>query len=213
MKVLILSGSNHGFDLSAVVIQEFLKAESDMDVSLTEDAEALCCLEGYDVCVFGTGFTRVERHDDGSADRVDDLTPAQERGLFDFVHGGGGLAGVHGTAWWIPSRAVPLLGGHANWHPPGLIFEVEIADDAHPITQGVTPFEVEDEIYMSAYDPAIHILAKATWYKEEHPLAWIQPYGAGLVFYTALGHTADTFQRPMMQRLMVNGIRYVAEHD
>jgi type 1 glutamine amidotransferase len=213
MKVVILSGSNHGFESSARAIDEFLRQEADIDVHVVDDKDILCALNGYDACVFGTGFTRTVRLDDGTLERLDDLTPQQEHGLFDFVHGGGGLVGTHGTAWWIPSRAVPLLGGHANWHPPGLIFEVQIADTEHPITRDVSDFEVEDEIYMSAWDPAIHILATATWQEKEHPLAWTQPYGAGRVFYTALGHTAATFARPMMQRLMINGVRWVASRS
>ena len=108
-----------------------------------------------------------------------------------------------------PRRAV--LGGHANWHPPGLTFEVQIEDGDHPITEGVSSFEVKDEIYMSAWYPSIHILATATWQEKQHPLAWTQSYGAGRVFYTALGHTSDTFQRPMMQRLMTNAVRWTVE--
>jgi type 1 glutamine amidotransferase len=211
MKVLILSGPNHGFDSSATVIHGFLERQADIDVEVTQDKEALGSLGAVDVCVFGTGFTKAVRRDDGGVDRVDDLTPAQEQGLFDYVEGGGGLVGIHGTAWWIPSRAVPLLGGHANWHPPGLTFEVQIEDEDHPITEGVSCFEVEDEIYMSAWDPSIHILATATWQEKQHPLAWTQPFGAGRVFYTALGHTADTFERPMMQRLMTNAVRWTVE--
>jgi len=210
MKVMILSGPNHGFDSSAIVIHGFLEGHADIDVEVSQDKEALCSLGTVDVCVFGTGFTRAARRAGGAVDRVDDLTPAQEQGLFAHVEGGGGLVGIHGTAWWIPSRAVPLLGGHANWHPPGLTFEVQIENGDHPISEGVPSFEVKDEIYMSAWDPSIHILATATWQEKQHPLAWTQSYGAGRVFYTALGHTSDTFQRPMMQRLMTNAVRWTA---
>lgn len=102
------------------------------------------------------------------------------------------------------------MGGHANWHPPGLTFEVQIEDHGHPVTEDVANFEVEDEIYMSAWDPSIHILASATWQDKRHPLAWTQPFGEGRVFYTALGHGPGTFERAMMQRLMVNGAIWAA---
>ena len=209
MKALVLSGENHGFDQSASVIHAFLN-QAGVDAELVDDKEVLLSLDGYDACVFGTGFTKAERQEDGSLARLDDLTREQEQALFGYVAGGGGLVGIHGTAWWIPSRAVPLLGGHANWHPPGLTFEVQIDDGDHPITAGVKNFEVEDEIYMSAWDPSIHILATATWQDKQHPLMWTQPFGEGRVFYTALGHTADTFERPMMQKVLTNGVRWVA---
>ena len=62
-----------------------------------------------------------------------------------------GLAAIHGAAAWnIAGRYMDLLGGAANWHPPGLTFTVNIADSAHPALDGVADFEVEDEIYMTA---------------------------------------------------------------
>lgn len=208
MKALVLSGENHRFNASAPIIHKFLDASDGIDAEMTEDKDALRSLNAYDVCVLGTGFTKSVKLEDGTVERLDDLTPEQERGLFDYVSGGGGLVGMHGTAWWIPSRAVPLIGGHANWHPPGLTFEVQIDDANHDITEGMTAFEVDDEIYMSAWDPSIHVLASATWSDKQHPMAWTQPYGEGRVFYTTLGHGPATFERPMMQKLMTNGTRW-----
>ena len=107
------------------------------------------------------------------------------RGWSAFTERRGGLADV------------PLTSSvdHANWHPPGGTFTVNIDDSDHPITQGVEDFEVEDEIYMSAYDPYIHILASAEWSEKQHPLAWVKSYGDGRVFYTALGHGPGTFEQ------------------
>ena len=210
MKVLVLSGSNHQFGSSASVIHGFLNSADDLDVTLDDQKDILAspAMNEFDVCVFGTGFIRTVRESDGTLKREPDLSPAQEDGLFDFVAGGKGLVGVHGTGWWIHSRAVDLIGGHANWHPPGLTFKVQIEDTEHPVTHGLGDFEVEDEIYMSAWDPSIHILATAEWSDKDHPMAWVKPYKAGRVFYTTLGHTSDTFERQAMQTLMTQGVRW-----
>lgn len=210
MDVLILSGPNHGFEKSAEVIHEFLAAQDGLSVTLTDDRDILASdrMAGFDVCVFGTGFTRAVRQEDGSLAREPDLTPPQEDGLFAFVRGGRGLVGIHGTAWWIGGRAVDLIGGHANWHPPGLTFTVKIDDADHPVTQGLEDFEVEDEIYLSAYEPSLHILASAEWHGRAHPMAWVKPYGDGRVFYTALGHGPGTFARPPMQALVCRGVQW-----
>ena len=210
MNVLILSGENHRFADSAEVINGFLRVQDDLSVALETDKDVLTsgALNAFDVLVHGTGFTRTERGADGSVNRVPDLTPEQENGIFEFVAGGKGLVGIHGTAWWIGGKAVDLIGGHANWHPPGMTFTVQIADDAHPITQGIDDFEVEDEIYMSAWDPTIHILATATWSDKQHPMAWVKPYGDGRVFYTTLGHGPGTFERAAMQKLVTQGARW-----
>lgn len=213
MKVLILSGPNHRFADSATVIHGFLSKAEGMDVTLSEDKNVLAspALGQVDALVFGTGFMRMEKGPDGANRRVPDLTLAQEDGLFDFVSGGKGLVGIHGTGWWIGGRAVDLIGGHANWHPPGLTFQVEIADAGHPVMQGVGNFEVEDEIYMSAWDPKIHILATAAWSGKAHPMAWVKSYGKGRVFYTTLGHGPGTFERPAMQQVMTQAVRWAGE--
>lgn len=210
MKILVLSGSNHGFDKSAPVIAGCLSQQADMQVTVGDDKALLTSpqLNEYDACVFGTGFTRSSRQEDGTIKRESDLTPAQEAGLFRFVESGKGLVGVHGAAWWIGGRAVDLIGGHANWHPPGLTFTVNVDDASHPVTAGIHDFEVEDEIYISAYEPTLHILASAQWHGRAHPMAWVKSFGQGRVFYTTLGHTADTFMRPTMQQLVTQGVRW-----
>lgn len=212
MNILLLSGPNHNFAESADVIHTFLQSQPDLAVTLINDKAILTGpdLHQFDACIFGTGFTRGTLQADGKIRREPDLTPAQEEGLLHYVAGGKGLVGIHGTGWWIGGRAVDLLGGHANWHPPGLTFTVNIDDPDHPITQALTDFEVEDEIYISAYAPDLHILASAQWQGRSHPMAWVKPYGAGRVFYTALGHGPGTFARPAMQQLIMQGVRWAA---
>lgn len=210
--VLVLSGTNHGFADSAAVIGGFLADDSAINATITDDKDIFTspALAEQDVCILGTGFTRSQRAADGSVTYHSELTPEQAEGLYQFVAGGKGLVGVHGTAWWIGGPAVDLIGGHANWHPPGLTFTVNVEDGGHPVMNGIEDFEVEDEIYMSAYDPAIHILASAQWSDKAHPVAWVKPYGEGRVFYTALGHTSATFMRPSMQQMMRQGTVWAA---
>ncbi len=211
-KVLVLSGPNHAFDQCAPIIAEALMRDRSLEVTLSEDKMILAeGLGGYGVLVLGTGFTTLQRQPDGTNQRVPDLTPEQQQGLFAFVWGGGGFVGVHGTGWWIGGEAMKLVGGHANWHPAGLEFSVEIADREHPITRGLGDFTVTDEIYMSAWDPAIHVLATATCFDRQFPMAWSHKYGDGRVFYTTLGHDSSTFRNPAVQQMLINGTRWVAE--
>ena len=212
MNVLVFSGDNHRFADCASVILEFLEAERNLSVESSDDKGIFVSsqLEKFDVCVFGTGFTRQVRHSDNTWTMEQELTPRQEAGLFEFVSGGKGLVGVHGTAWKVGSRVVDLIGGHANWHPPGGTFRVHIEDPSHPATQGIADFELEDEIYISAYDPDLHILATAEWSDHDHPLAWVKTYGEGRVFYTTLGHGPATFEQLGMQKL-IQGLGWAAK--
>ena len=130
-------------------------------------------------------------------------------GLISVITKSGGRE-FHGTGWWIGGEHIGLVGGHANWHPPGLEFTVQIDDRQHPITAGIDDFTVQDEIYMSAWDPSIHVLATAGWADRRHPMAWTHGYGEGRVFYTTLGHGPSTFENPTMQRLLGNAARWAA---
>ena len=65
MNILILSGTNHGFEASATVIYDFLSQQVDLSVTLTDDRNALMDLANYNACVFGIGFTRRAQQEDG----------------------------------------------------------------------------------------------------------------------------------------------------
>ena len=213
MNVLILSGPNHRFNESAEVIHGFLSQQNDLSVTLDDNKDVLISdgLNDFDVLVHGSGFTQSQRVD-GKRVIIPNLTEEQEDGLFNFVSSGKGLVGIHGTAWWIGGRAVDLIGGSANWHPPGLTFTVNISEETHEITDGLGDFEVEDEIYMSAWDPSVQVLATADWSDKQHPMAWVKPYGDGRVFYTTLGHGPGTFERSGMQQLMAQGVRWAGKN-
>lgn len=204
-KVLVLNGPNHAFDKSAPIIHEFLAGS--VDSTITDEKDVLANgLDRYDAIVFGTGFTRRERLPDGSRKLHYELTDAQEEGLYRFVRSGKGLVGIHGTGWWTGGKHAELTGGHANWHPPGLQFKVKVDEPSHPIMQGIADFEVDDEIYMSAYDPTVRILASASWSNVNHPMAWTHQYGQGRVFFTTLGHGPNTFEVPAVQRMVTNAV-------
>ena len=177
---------------------DFLSKDADITATLTEDKGILASseLNTYAACVFGTGFTRTERREDGSVERVSDLAPAEEAGLFQFISEGKGLVGIHGTAWWIGGQAMELIGGASNWHPPGSTFTVHIEDNAHPTTQGVEDFDVEDEIYISAHDPHIHVLGICGMVRQSAP----HGVGKALRFWTGLLHHFGTRPRDIRAR-------------
>jgi type 1 glutamine amidotransferase len=211
-RVLVLSGPNHAFDRCAPLVAEALQTRKDLAVNLVDDKAILASpsLSDYDVLVHGTGFTYRERQSDGSVATLPYLSAEQEQGLLGFVRSGRGFVGIHGTAWWIGGEAIDLVGGHANWHPPGLEFGVHVEDTDHPITRGVEDFTVNDEIYMSAWDPSIRVLATATWADRKHPILWTHQYGQGKVFFCALGHGPNTFENGAVLQVLGNACAWAA---
>jgi type 1 glutamine amidotransferase len=44
----------------------------------------------------------------------------------------------------------------------------------------------------------------------DHPVAWYHQYGGGRAFYTALGHTAESFSEPELLSHLLGGISWAA---
>ncbi|TAK24573.1 MAG: ThuA domain-containing protein [Chloroflexota bacterium] len=209
-RVLVLNGPNHSFDQSAPIVHEAL-GRAGHSSTLTDDKNVLADgLADFQTIVLGTGFTRRERLPDGSRKLHYELSDAQADGLYGAVRGGIGFVGIHGTGWWIGGEAVKLTGGAANWHPPGLEFTVKVDAADHPIMAGISDFIVNDEIYMSAWDPSVSVLASASWNNQALPMAWTHAYGKGRVFFTTLGHGPNTFEVAAVQRMLANAVGWTA---
>ena len=169
--------------------------------SATGDYRALSGpdMEGYDALVlFTTG-----------QDQGEDIDA-----LLRFVRSGGALIGIHCAADSFKNRPdfITALGGAFRTHPAQLDVAVEFADTQHPITQGLTPFTVHDELYLfSDYDPArVHLLAQTRSFDDNGPvpLCWTREEGAGRVFYLSLGHNPEVMADPHWRTLFQRGVRW-----
>ena len=78
----------------------------------------------------------------------------------------------------------------------------------HPITQGLVEFMVEDEMYVTDYDPRVAVLCSALWQGRAIPVAWTKPWGQGRVFYLALGHDGSACRHDMFRLLIQRGARW-----
>jgi type 1 glutamine amidotransferase len=95
-----------------------------------------------------------------------------------------------------------MLGGRFITHPPIQEFNIQVDDPLHPITKGITSsFNVIDELYITDYDPSLHILLSASYER-----ARVKTYGAGRVVYIAPGHDFRTFVNPIFLKLVKQAI-------
>ena len=142
--------------------------------------------------------------------------------LIDVVRAGTGLAGFHGTMC-DSFRNEPhyqfMTGGQWVAHPGDIIdYTIEITKPNDPIMQGIENFPYRSEQYYMHYDPSVDILATTTFsgsYFEEidgvvMPVAWKRKFGAGRVFYSALGHVADEFKVDPMRQMFERGALWAA---
>ena len=139
----------------------------------------------------------------------DVLDEAQQHAFEAYVRGGGGYVGVHAAAdteygWPFYGE---LVGTWIREHTPVEPGRIVVVDRTHPATAhlGAT-WSRTDEWYSFRSVPHAHVLMEF----DGHPIAWCHPVGKGRSFYTALGHTRETYQEPEFRAHLLGGIRWAA---
>lgn len=150
------------------------------------------------------------------------ITSEQERGLLDAVRGGVGLAGWHGGMGDAFRNNVEyqfMVGGQWVAHPGNIIdYQVNITDHDDPITAGLADFSMHSEQYYLHVDPSNEVLATTTFGDQYlpwiagtvMPVAWKRRWGAGKVFYCALGHHASDFDVPEAREIVRRGMLWAS---
>ncbi len=210
-KALIFWGGweGHTPERSANVVKDIL-SDNGFEVRIEQGTSVLTdpAIDGLDLIVPVVTMSTIEKPE------LDNLTRA--------VRNGTGLAGFHGTMC-DSFRNEPeyqfMTGGQWVAHPGNIIdYRIDIAEPLDPIVEGIGSFPYRSEQYYMHVDPENEVLATTT-FTGEHldfikgvvmPVVWKRRYGAGRVFYSALGHTADEFEVPQMRRIFERGALWAA---
>jgi type 1 glutamine amidotransferase len=142
--------------------------------------------------------------------------------LAAFVRRGKGFVGIHGAAatetdWpWYGE----LVGATFKTHPAIQPAIVRVEDRSHPATRHLPErWQRVDEWYSfhasprgrarvlmtldeTSYDPGDGAMGS------DHPLAWCHDDQGGRAFYTALGHTRDSYTDPLFLEHVAGGIAW-----
>ncbi len=149
-----------------------------------------------------------------------EITDQQTQALIHAVQGGMGLMAWHGsTSAFLANRPYKfLIGGQWVDHPGGdhVAYRVNFSDD--PLTKGLEDIDVVTEQNYYLIDPSVKILAKTRiqskdkpWiYGIEVPIAWKRDWGAGKVFYCALGHKTEDIDSPSVKELISRTVRWLS---
>ena len=203
-KVLLMGGRGHDWKGFHGVISDVLDRRGDFQLALSANLDDLKTpnIDKYDVVLFY-----------GSGDNF--ANDAQEKGLEQFVAGGGGMVGVHATDAFKKSDVYwRLLGGRFIGHGGGK-FTIRIDDKNHPITAPMKDFEIQDETYRDKYHPdfKLHGLGHIDRGQEQQSMIWVQEYKKGRIFNTTLGHDKAAFENPAFQQLVVRGLYWAAGRE
>lgn len=215
IKALIITGDDvdvHHWKETTAAVRKILLDSGRFEVTVSEDLKPLESadeLKSYDVIVLNRFNRKAKLSDTG------------KKNLLDFVRGGKGLYVQHlastSFADWPEFGKLCgrywVMGKGKSGHGPRGPFDAKIADDKHPITNGMKDFRTDDELYakLEGKEP-IHVLVEADsdWSKKTEPLVFWLPYGEGRVVHCTLGHDARAIATPEVTTLIVRGIQWAA---
>ncbi|MFG2045122.1 ThuA domain-containing protein [Dactylosporangium sp. NPDC048998] len=145
-------------------------------------------------------------------------TQAEKDAFQRYIQRGGGYVGVHaaadsGYAWaWYGK----LVGAYFKQHPAIQPARLVVEDTAHPATSGLpSSFTRTDEWYDFQTNPrsTVHVLTSVdnssytgSTMGTDHPNTWCQNYDGGRAFYTALGHTTESYSEANFLHILLGGI-------
>jgi type 1 glutamine amidotransferase len=92
----------------------------------------------------------------------------------------------------------------------GLTIPIKVVDPKHPVTKGVTDFELFDEAYHGYYvSPEATPLLTTDEPNSSPILGWTKKYGKAQVVTIQSGHDTPTFENPVFRKLLKQSIEWV----
>lgn len=140
------------------------------------------------------------------------LTGSRRDTLQQFLHSGGGILAIHAAAdshyhWpWYGK----MIGGHFARHPQGTP-----TGTVHVLARGETRSRTDEWYYLDDYDPTSHLLVtldpQSIGEKDvnPNPMSWTRKVEGGRVFYTAMGHTTESYSEPWFLHHLAEGLDWV----
>ena len=232
VRTLILSGqNNHGWRTTTPYLETLLADTGRFDVRVEEEPAGITAatLANYDLIVVDY---QGPRWGAATEKAIADFVSGG-KGLVA-VHGSSyAFSGLDilGPGHVRTGRTEPpwmewanMLGGTwagnppRSFHAPRHLFTVKFTDSAHPIARGMeSSFQTLDELYHEMrFLPVAHPIATA--YDDpanggtgkDEPILVTVNYGAGRVFYTALGHEVPAMQEAGFAITLVRGAEWAA---
>jgi type 1 glutamine amidotransferase len=152
----------------------------------------------------------------------DVLAARQQKAFKTYIRHGGGWVGIHSAAdteydWPFYGR---VLGAYFLNHPAVQPAAIDVTDHSHPSTKPLPARWMRtDEWYNFRANPrgSVHVLAtldESTYsggsMGPDHPIAWCHRVKGGRAWYTAGGHTIESYSEPPFRQHLLGGILWAA---
>ena len=212
-KILVFSktmGYKHASIPKGVAALQKLGVSNGFKVDTTQNAEFFTdeVLKDYSTIVFLNTTGNVLDH-------------YQEAAFERYIQAGGGFVGIHAATdteydWGWYNK---LVGGYFKSHPKGTPKADFIVKDPNFIATSFLKDSVwnrKDELYnFRKLNPDVQVVLTVdeSTYKggengDYHPMAWYHEYDGGRAFYTAGGHTNESYEEDNFLKHLLGGIQY-----
>jgi type 1 glutamine amidotransferase len=217
-------GYRHESVTHAMVTIDHLGHETGLwDTTIRTDTEAMTKkkleynaknLNDFDAVIFFTGGTL-------------EMDPQQKADFLSFVHDDGkGFIGIHSAAITFTDwpEYGEMVGGYFDEHPWGTFHAPIIVEDPQfpGMQQFPRSFALKDEIYqirnysrdnlrvLMRLDASKLDLRNPRVHRADHDFAvtWAKMYGKGRVYYSTLGHPAENWDNPQIQKMYTEAIKW-----
>ncbi len=154
-----------------------------------------------------------------------DILKAAEEAAFErYLAAGHGFVGIHAAADCEYDWAYygGLVGAYFVGHSVVVSANVKLEPVTHASLTGLpSPWTRTDEWYGFRSNPRADVTVLLTvdettfdpgqgMMGADHPVAWYHAYQGGRAFYTALGHTSESFSDPVFRGHLLGGIQWAA---
>ena len=207
-------GFRHASIKDGKITLQKLATEHNFRVDFTEDASVFTDvnLAHYDAVIFLMTTGNI-------------LDNTQKAAFERYIRAGGGYVGVHSAsdteyAWSWYGGLVGAYFDRIHGHSKVVQATIHVIDRTHPSTVMLQALWVRtDEWYNFASNPRgkVNVLMtidertyKGGTMGADHPIAWYHEYDGGRAWYTALGHTSESYYEPLFLDHLWGGIIYAA---
>lgn len=91
---------------------------------------------------------------------------------------------------------------------------VKVVDSGHPVSRGMSDFDIHDETYLGVWlAPDARVLMTTDHPKNSPHLVWVREQGPARIAYIQLGHDAKAYANPAYQTLIRQAVLWAAKRD
>jgi len=160
-------------------------------------------------------------------DMAQKITDEQKAALDDFLKRGGGLVALHHSiaSWQDWPEWERIIGvkyflkpetREGKQYPPSgykhdVDMRVHIADPKHPITRGLSDFDIHDETYNGyLVNPKVHVLLTTDSPTSDKNIGWVRQEDKARVAFIQLGHDDKAYTNPNYKKLVERAVEWAA---